>query len=736
MGGPVTSVSNVASLMIYQKNQGVNYLIIKAGDGAIKFPNDASPQLTSEVVNAAHAAGVKIFGYCRSFGTNVPGELAIADYVFNQGADGFVIDAESEWESVNLANNTTVATNFCGSLRAAWPNKFIAHAPSAYISGHSTFPYKEFGYYCDVAMPQDYWIEFGENVTNSAQKMNSDWLNWQNGLTEKWTNSIKPIVPVGQGWSSGNGTIDAAQITGFVETLKTMASPAGTGGYKGVNYFRAELHPLDVLSAIRTNTIGNPATNAPIISNVNVGTVSDISATITFTTDQSSDSAIEFGLTASYGAGVTNATALYYHSVTITGLSPNTTYHYRARATAAGNPSGVSSDYVFTTLAAPVPDIIVDDANVAYLGAWTVGASAGYSGTEYRFASSAAGGTSSATFRPTINVAGNYDIYVWYIAGSNRATNSPYTISYNGGTNIISVDQTANGGTWRLLASAKNFATGTNGYVRLSNDVGYSGKVVISDAVKFVYVPPPPSGPSIGTQPGDQAVNQGGTFTFSVVAAGTSPLSYQWMHEGTNLAGATLSSYQKVNAQVVDAGLYSVRVTNSVSSITSSNAMLTVNVPPSISTQPSNVTANAGGLVTFAVVASGTAPIYYQWRFQGGDISGATDNTYSRTNVQAADSGAYSVIVSNVAGSAQSDDAMLTVNSGIAPPHIDGISLLGAGNARLDMSGGPGRFAVEASAVLTNWSELGVITAAGALFQFTDTETNAAVRFYRLRVVP
>jgi hypothetical protein len=79
MGGPVPAVSNLTSLMVYQKNQGVNYLIIKAGDGAIKFPSDASPQFTSDVVNAGRAAGVKIFGYMRSWGTNIPGELAISD---------------------------------------------------------------------------------------------------------------------------------------------------------------------------------------------------------------------------------------------------------------------------------------------------------------------------------------------------------------------------------------------------------------------------------------------------------------------------------------------------------------------------------------------------------------------------------------------------------------------------------------------------------------------------------
>src|SRR5215204_4908213 len=112
MGGNAPAVTNLASLMFYQKNQGVQYLIIKAADGHVRFPSEGNPQFTTAVVNAGHAAGLKIFGYNRSFGTNVPGELAIIDSVFNMGADGFVIDAESEWKTVNLPDNTIIATNF------------------------------------------------------------------------------------------------------------------------------------------------------------------------------------------------------------------------------------------------------------------------------------------------------------------------------------------------------------------------------------------------------------------------------------------------------------------------------------------------------------------------------------------------------------------------------------------------------------------------------------------------
>ena len=734
MGGNAPAVTNLTSLMAYQKNQGCQYIIIKAADGHVRFPTEASPQFTGAVVDAAHAAGLKIFGYNRSFGTNIPGELAMVNEVFNLGADGFVIDAESEWKTANLPNNTIIATNFLSAIRTNWPNKFIGHSPFAFINSHSTFPYKEFGYYCDVAMPQIYFIEFGMTASAAVAQTSSQWRNWQNGLTGIWTNAIKPIVPVGQAWS-GSAVCTAADITEFVNALKNDPLPATAGGYKGVNYWRADLHPPDVLAAIRTNNIGDVSTNPPAVTNVSVS-VSDTSASFTWTTDQSSDSVIEYGLTTGYGSSVTNATMLYYHSASVSGLSPNTTYHFRARSRNAANQFGYSADYVFTTLAAPVPDVIVDDLNVNYVGGWTVGSgTSGFSGTEYRFASTAAGGPSTATFRPNIAVAGNYDIYLWFIAGSNRATNAPYTIVYNGGTNSVSVNQSANPGGWLKIASARPFASGTNGYIQLSNDVGYSGKVVISDAVKLVYLPPPPSPPSIATQPENQVVNQGNTAIFSVTASGAAPLSYQWRRSGTNLAGATLSQYTINNAQPADMGTYSVFITNSVGSLLSSNATLTVNVPPQITQQPQSVSTNVGADVLFAVAATGTAPLFYQWRFNGTPINGATGTSYTRTNAQNPDAGAYSVSVSNVANVVISADAVLSFPPSTAQPNIDAITM-SPGGVQLLMSGGPGNFALEVSPELLNWTQYTTLNPTGAVFQYTDPETNWPTRFFRLRVMP
>ncbi len=180
------------------------------------------------------------------------------------------------------------------------------------------------------------------------------------------------------------------------------------------------------------------------------------------------------------------------------------------------------------------------------------------------------------------------------------------------------------------------------------------------------------STPSIQGQPLDQSVSQGQNATFNVTASGSAPLLYQWLFNSTNISGATDSSFTVFGAQPTNAGTYSVIVSNLLGSTMSSNAVLTVVVPPTITNSPQALTVNQGSNATFSVAASGTVPFGYQWLFNGGVISAASASSYTRINAQPGDAGSYSVIVSNSAGSATSVPVVLTVNLVPTPPGISG----------------------------------------------------------------
>ncbi len=181
--------------------------------------------------------------------------------------------------------------------------------------------------------------------------------------------------------------------------------------------------------------------------------------------------------------------------------------------------------------------------------------------------------------------------------------------------------------------------------------------------------------PTITTQPQSQTVTVGATATFSVMATGTAPLSYQWSKNGAAIGGATGSSYTTPATVSGDNGAtFTVTVSNSAGSQTSNAATLTATataVPPTITTQPQNQTVAVGATATFSVVATGTAPLSYQWSKSGTVIGGATDSSYTTPATVSGDNGAaFTVKVSNVAGSQTSSAATLTVTATAVPPTI------------------------------------------------------------------
>lgn len=106
----------------------------------------------------------------------------------------------------------------------------------------------------------------------------------------------------------------------------------------------------------------------------------------------------------------------------------------------------------------------------------------------------------------------------------------------------------------------------------------------------------------------------GSNASFTVTAAGSPPLTYQWRLNGGNLANnARISGVNGTNLAITalvttDTGSYDVVVSNIYSSVTSQVATLSVLVPPGISAQPQSTAVIVGSNATFSVTATGSSP--------------------------------------------------------------------------------------------------------------------------------
>jgi len=110
--------------------------------------------------------------------------------------------------------------------------------------------------------------------------------------------------------------------------------------------------------------------------------------------------------------------------------------------------------------------------------------------------------------------------------------------------------------------------------------------------------------PSITTQPASATVNSGSSVSFSVVATGTEPLSYQWQLGGVAISAATSATYNIASVSTSQAGTYTVVVSNAAGSVTSNSATLTVNTPAPPPPPPSSGGGGGGGAPSVWFVAA------------------------------------------------------------------------------------------------------------------------------------
>jgi hypothetical protein len=354
--------------------------------------------------------------------------------------------------------------------------------------------------------------------------------------------------------------------------------------------------------------------------------------------------------------------------------------------------------------------------NANYVGVVTLGATITISGS---------GGTTPPQITgPPTNQTVQAGTNVTFIATATGT--SPLSYSWKFGSTVIA------GATTSSLQLQNVQTTNGGSYtVTVTNSAGSAS------ATASLTVNAPAAPPSITTQPQNQTVTNGNSAAFSVVASGSAPLNYQWIKDNAALAGATTSSYTVSAASTNNAGAYSVVVTNSSGSLTSSVATLTVLVPPTIVTPPQSLTVTSGAPANFSVVAAGLPAPAYQWKFNGTNIVGATLSSYTIASAQPVNGGDYAVLVSNSSGAVTSSAAHLTVQQGSTTPFQISTPQWSNNAWTLQVSGpAQTNYVLWRSANLSTWTPIKTNFSATGTTQFSDSTAPTGAGFYRTTLSP
>ncbi|WP_165871376.1 T9SS type A sorting domain-containing protein [Flaviaesturariibacter flavus] len=287
------------------------------------------------------------------------------------------------------------------------------------------------------------------------------------------------------------------------------------------------------------------------------------------------------------------------------------------------------------------------------------------SATTYTVTATSPGGCTS-TGTVAVTLAPGTSIVTQPVAAQTVCAGSPVTFSVTGSGSNLTYRWRRNG---LVLPGGFNptytiaSATTADAATYTVDVMGACGSVTSANAVLTVN-----SATAIGTQPAATvSVCNGSPATFSVGATGSGTLTYQWKKGGTNISGANAATYTIAAATAADAATYTVDVTGTCGTVTSSGSVLSIAPVTAITTQPAATLAVcAGAPATFSVTASGGS-LTYQWRKNGVNISGATSATYTIPAAAAADAANYTVVVTGGCGSSITSTATaLSLNANTA----------------------------------------------------------------------
>ncbi|KXB09118.1 hypothetical protein AKJ35_01370, partial [candidate division MSBL1 archaeon SCGC-AAA833F18] len=256
------------------------------------------------------------------------------------------IDNKSDWATAIIDNETDNTYNLSTELEDNvyyWRVRGYKDSDVSIFSSVWTFRVDT----VSPAKPSQTWPTNGENTNDNTPN-----LEWQLVPSENSTpvlyrvhvsdNSQFPYDNYGSGWVSDDNYQLTSELSEGTWYWRVQAKDnAGNIGDNRQTSFRVDVTP-------------------PTISGLTESGVDKDSATIEWTTDEPADSIVEYGKTQSYGSTKSDTSLVTSHSITLTGLDPDNTYHYRVKSTDNAGNTTTTSDQQFTTPALSAPTSSVD----------------------------------------------------------------------------------------------------------------------------------------------------------------------------------------------------------------------------------------------------------------------------------------------------------------------------------------------------------------------------------------
>lgn len=192
---------------------GLSHVLIKVADGIYNYNITGGVDMVPPLVAALRAKGIQSWGWQYIYGSNPVFEARRAIERTQQlGLDGFVVNAEAQFKAKGMDKP---AKKYMEELRRGLPKLPVALSTYRFPSVHYSFPYSAFLEYCDLCMPQVYWV----GSYNPAQQLAKSYSEYK---------SIKPFrtfFPTGAAYAEGNWSPSPMQIHDFMNAARQLQLP-------------------------------------------------------------------------------------------------------------------------------------------------------------------------------------------------------------------------------------------------------------------------------------------------------------------------------------------------------------------------------------------------------------------------------------------------------------------------------------------------------------------------------